>query len=165
MDPKFKFKTVMTKKLLYEFCFSALFGKLYLILASIAILSGIVLIALGDSTDIAFYIALPIILIIFGFLLPHLQAKQIYEQKKITNSGKEPAIAEYRFYDDKVVGYEEIINLTTDYFYWDFNKHKKTKNLYLIKFKHNIYLMLEKNNFEIGTAEEFEAFIKEKIKK
>lgn len=165
MEPKFKITTVMSKSLLYHFFFNVLFGKLYLICAAIVALCGALLAIIGDNTDMVFYIVFPIVLIIFAFLLPKLQANQTYAANKIKYSGKEPATVEYSFFDDKAKSYEGAIDLTTDYFYSDFVKLKKTNKLFLIKFKHNIYLIMDKSNFTVGTPEEFEAFIKDKIKK
>ncbi len=147
----------------------AAFGKLRMILytsvALFSILTAIMLFSAKKLDSAILLLLSGILLLMLAFLRPILGARQQYKRNIILTDGKQLTATELKFYDDKVVTYNPTVDHEVAFSYDKFKKYKQTRHLHLLILPQSLYLMVEKNSFEIGNSEEFEAFIKEKIKK
>lgn len=168
MEPRYVNKITQTEQHLREMQFAAM-GKIRMILyTTVAIFSLLTAVLLFSSMEIDSAIILllcGIMLLILAFLRPILAAKKQYKRNIILTDGKQLTATELKFYDDKVITYNPTVNNEVTFDYEKFKKYKQTRHLHLLILPQSLYLMVDKNGFEIGNSEEFEAFIKEKIKK
>ena len=148
--------------------FAAL-GKLRLWIYSIVTLFVALTSALLFSSgvfDSAIILALMcVLLILVGFVRPILAARQQVKRNAILTGNNTPSPTKLKFYDDKLVTFNTAIEKEITFKYSQFKKLKKTKNLYLLALPERLYLMIDRKGFSVGDAEEFEKFIKEKLKK
>lgn len=168
MEAKFIGHCTQTEQNLREMQFAAL-GKLRLCIYSAAIifvaLTSALLFANGTSDTAVLLAAMCVILLLVGFVRPILAARQQFKRNEIITENNPLSPTELRFYDDHVATSNPITEKQQNFKYSQFKKLKKTKHLYLLKLPQQLYLMIERKSFTEGTPKEFEAFIKEKIKK
>lgn len=168
MEPKFVNKMTQTEQALREMQFAAL-GKpriiLYTSVAIFSILTSVMLFFAKKPDSAIFLLLSGILLLLLAFLRPILGAKQQYKRNAILTDGKQLTATELKFYDDRLVTYNPTVDHEVDFSYDKFKKYKQTRHLHLLILPQSLYLMVSKDGFEIGNSKEFEAFIKEKIKK
>lgn len=166
MEPKFVNYVEYTKETLQEAFFNTI-GKPLVVWGSIIL--PITILLLITSRDFSLTTVLLLVIavtsIFMGIYMPRITAKQEYERNKINSSGEAPSKITFSFFDDCIKSNEQPINVDTTYNYSQIQKIKSTKNLYILQFNKSIFIITSKNSFTTGTAEEFEAFMKEKIKK
>ena len=168
MEHKFVNKIVHTESLYREMQFAAK-GKLRIILytavAVFALLTSLLLFAdkVFDTAVILFVLSL--LLLALTYVRPMLAAKQQCKRNAVLANGQNALPVTLSFGEDSLEITNPAIDSTVTYDYKKFKKLKKTRHLYLLVLPHSLYLMVNKNGFTTGTPEEFEAFIKEKIKK
>ncbi len=167
MEAKFVNKTAQTERNLREMQFAAL-GKLriilYTVVAAFAILTSIMLFASKVFDSAVILLLMGLLLLMLAFLRPILGARQQYKRNAILTDEKQLTPTELRFYDDKVVTFNPTVEKEISFTYDKFKKYKKTAHLHLIVLPQSLYLMVDKSGFEVGAPQEFEAFIKEKIR-
>ena len=168
MEPKFINLCEQSKRNLREMQFAAL-GKLRLLIYCIVIifvaLTSALLFADGTYDSAILLATMCIILLLVGFVRPILAANQQFKRNEILTENKPLSPTELRFYDDRIITSNRIISAEHEFKYSQFKKFKKTKHLYLLKLPQQLYFMVARDEFTKGNSKEFEAFIKEKIKK
>ena len=168
MEPKFVNKCVQTEQHLREMQFAAM-GKVRLFIYTFTI----ILVAITSAMmlksgvyDSAFVlIMMGIIMILIAYVHPLLAARQQIKRNAILTADKENTPTELSFFDDRVVTVNPTIDKEISFYYTQFKKLKTTKHLYLLALPQRLYLLIDRNGFTVGTAKEFEEFIKSKIKK
>ncbi len=168
MEAKFVNNIVQTEKLLREMQFAAK-GKLriilYTLVAVFSVLTSAMLFAAEKFDTAVILLFMGFLLLMLVFVRPILAAKQQYKRTVILTAGKQMTPIELRFYDDRVITFNPTLDKEVTFTYDKFKKYKHTANLHLLMLPQALYLMIDKNGFTTGNPEEFEAFIKEKIKK
>lgn len=66
------------------------------------------------------------------------------------------------FFDDHIFSFSETDKSELNIEYQKIKKIKQSKNYYMLYITKKVFVFVDKNNFEKGTCEEFENFIKEK---
>jgi len=168
MEPKFKVQTVQTEQLLREMAFASM-GRfpvgLYTGVGIFAILTAILMLFDGTFDTAIILIVMGLLLFVIAYLRPFLHARQQFRRNRIVSGGAELTPTELTFFDDRVVTYNSTVEKEITFTYDQFKKLKKTKHLYLLKLPEQLYLLIDRGGFMLGTPAEFEAFIKEKLKK
>lgn len=67
-----------------------------------------------------------------------------------------------RFYEDHVLAVNTLSKTKTSIEYEQVRQLLTTKDLYIIGMDKGLVLLIDRNGFTLGTAEDFETFIKEK---
>lgn len=75
---------------------------------------------------------------------------------------EEIPVGETLFFDDHIFSVSETNKSELNLDYKKIRKVKQSKNFYLLILNRKLIVFVDKNNFEKGTCEEFEKFIKEK---
>ncbi len=169
MESKFVNKYAQTKELLCEL-YSSMSGKaagvLFTVTLIISMFGGIASIAfLEDKTTGVYLLLIALFIAFVRFVLPTISANQILKKNELISGSKEPAKVELSFYETNLKTFFAATNETLDISYDKIKKLIVTKNLYIISFEGRVFIAVPRTGFTVGTAEEFEAFIKEKIKK
>ena len=141
-------------------------GVLFTVALIISMFGGIVSISLSEDKTTGVYLLLLALLIAFvRFVLPTISANQMLKKNELISGSKEPAKVELSFYETNLKTFFAATNETLDISYDKIQKLIVTKNLYILSFEGRVFIAVTRTGFTVGTAEEFEAFIKEKIKK
>lgn len=169
MEPKFVNECTQTKEILYEL-YRSMYSKassvIYTVFFFISILGGIAFIVWLDDKVLGLYLLIIALLTAFmRFLSPTLYANRVLKKNELISGGKEPIKVELSFYETNLKTFFAATNETLDISYDKIKKMIVTKNLYILSFEGRIYIAVSRSGFTVGTAEEFEAFIKGKIKK
>ena len=100
-------------------------------------------------------------LVFFGyraFVSPVLLAKADARRDKKTYSGNEMQTI-INFYEDHLLAVNALSGSKTKIKYDDIYYIKKSKSMFIIGMDQNLVLLVDKNGFEKGSAEEFQKFV------
>ncbi len=139
------------------------FSVLMIVFEVLFVLTIIVFFLAGPDTY-ASGIQLILLLAVMLFLqfgVPRLQAART--EKQAITLYHSPSQVETSFYEEQVVSYNKNSGAKATVTYAQIVKVFRSKNLYLLKIKPQMYILLEKNHFLEGNAETFETFLRTKL--
>ena len=139
------------------------FSVLMIVFEALFVLTIIVFFLAGPDTY-ASGIQLILLLAVMLFLqfgVPFLQATRT--EKQAIALYHSPSQVETSFYEEQVVSDNKNSGAKATVTYAQIVKVYQSKNLYLLKIKPQMYILLEKNHFLVGNADTFETFLRTKM--